>query len=157
MSKQSLTTPKWEILELALNGPTTGNPFKEVVLSCEFSFQNRTQIQSGFYDGGGTYEVRFMPDVTGVWNYVTRSNVPELDGQQGEFTCVEALEGVHGPVSVYFLAPQKLQDKYWDHHYCARGTAPHRANRFAADAKKCECIGGSNLRWFWAHPYQGLS
>ena len=54
----------------------------------------------GFYDGDGVYRIRFMPDTPGDWRYVTKSNVSELDGQQGQFTCVEASEGNHGPVGV---------------------------------------------------------
>jgi len=41
-----------------------------------------------------------MPDTPGRWTTVTRSNVDELDGVMGEFTCVEPSAGNHGPVGV---------------------------------------------------------
>jgi hypothetical protein len=88
------------MFELVLNGPTSGNPFADVTLSAQFSYQNRVLEPDGFYDGDGVYRIRFMPDTPGEWRYVTKSNVPELDGQQGQFTCVEASEGNHGPVRV---------------------------------------------------------
>lgn len=92
---------RWGIFELSLEGPTSGNPFVDVTIRAQFTHQNRMVEPDGFYDGYGIYRVRFMPDAPGVWNYVTRSNVPELDGQHGEFTCVESIEGVHGPVYVH--------------------------------------------------------
>ena len=91
---------RWGIFELVLEGPTSGNPFIDVTLSAQFTYQNRVLEPDGFYDGDGVYRIRFMPDTPGEWRYVTKSNVPELDGQQGQFTCVEASEGNHGPVHV---------------------------------------------------------
>jgi hypothetical protein len=46
----------------------------------------------GFYCGDGQYKVRFMPKSMGVWSYVTTSSIAQLDGQAGEFTCVEPSE-----------------------------------------------------------------
>ena len=97
---------RWGIVELVLEGPANGNPFIDVTLSARFSYQNRVLEPDGFYDGAnedgssGVYRVRFMPDTPGEWRYVTKSNVSELDGQQGQFTCVEASEGNQGPVRV---------------------------------------------------------
>lgn len=91
---------RWGIFEVVLNGPASGNPFIDVILSAQFSRQNRVLEPDGFYDGEGVYRIRFMPDSPGEWHYVTRSNVPELDGQRGQFTCVAASEGNRGPVKV---------------------------------------------------------
>ncbi len=91
---------RWGIFELALAGPSDGNPFIDVTFSAQFSYQNRVIEPDGFYDGDGVYRIRFMPDTPGEWRYVTKSNASELDGQQGQFTCVAASEGNHGPVHV---------------------------------------------------------
>jgi hypothetical protein len=91
---------RWEIFELSLEGPRKGNPFLDVRLSAKFSCQNREFEPDGFYDGNGNYRIRFMPDTLGEWHYITQSNVPELDGQQGKFNCVPASEGNHGPVHI---------------------------------------------------------
>jgi len=32
-----INTEKWKIFETSLEGPATGNPFKEVQLTCKFS------------------------------------------------------------------------------------------------------------------------
>ena len=74
---------KYDIYEITLNGPTDGNPFTDVDLSAVFIFRNRKQLVSGFYDGDGTYKIRFMPCKEGEWHYETQSNVDELNGITG--------------------------------------------------------------------------
>ncbi len=54
----------------------------------------------GFYDGNGVYKLRFMPELTGQWNYRTKSNISELHDKTGELRCVPATEGNHGSVRV---------------------------------------------------------
>lgn len=90
----------WDFFEAAYTAETTGNPFVDVRFEAEFSLGHRTVRVSGFYDGGGVYRVRFMPDTEGAWSYVTRSNVPALDGQTGAFQCVAASGANHGVVRV---------------------------------------------------------
>lgn len=91
---------RWGIFELSLKGPEDGNPFLDVTLGTRFKYKSRVVEADGFYDGKGIYRVRFMPDTPGVWSYVTQSNCHELDGQTGEFTCIEPSPGNHGPVGV---------------------------------------------------------
>lgn len=93
-------TTKYDVFELVLNGPSEGNPFTDVDLSAEFFFLNRKKIVSGFYDGDGIYKIRFMPETEGTWTYITKSNISELDGKQGTFTCGPAVAKDHGPVRV---------------------------------------------------------
>jgi hypothetical protein len=69
-------------------------------LAATFTRGDREVKCTGFYDGGGTYRVRFMPDAAGAWTFVTRSNKAELDGKAGRVTCVEPSPGNHGPVRV---------------------------------------------------------
>ena len=91
---------KWDYFELALKADTSDNPFLDMTLEADFSYQHRTITVAGFYDGDQTYRVRFMPDMEGTWRYVTRSNLAALDGQQGEITCVAPSGNNHGPVRV---------------------------------------------------------
>jgi len=92
---------QWDIFELTLKGPAEGNPFVDVRLSAEFRRGGEVFAPSGFYDGGGEYKVRFMPDAAGEWTYLTKSNRRELDGKKGQFTCTKARGGNHGPVRVH--------------------------------------------------------
>jgi hypothetical protein len=99
-SGPSQTVEQWGIFELALEGPSRGNPFLEVELRAQFTLGERTVGVDGFYDGEGTYRVRFMPDVPGEWMYTTSSTQPELDGRSGAFSCAPVSPGNHGPVRV---------------------------------------------------------
>src|ERR1700722_19724162 len=66
--------PQWEVFELNLSGPSSGNPFTDIQFTGTFTLGNRTVDAEGFYDGGGTYKLRFMPDTEGQWSYRTNSN-----------------------------------------------------------------------------------
>jgi hypothetical protein len=46
--------PQWEVFELALAGPSSGNPFTDVQLTATFALGHRTVAVEGFYDGRGT-------------------------------------------------------------------------------------------------------
>jgi hypothetical protein len=91
---------QWGLYEITLNGPAEGNPFLDVSLSARFSRGEQTAEVNGFYDGGGVYRVRFMPDRPGEWRYETRSSAPALNGRTGAFTCGAPSAGNHGPVRV---------------------------------------------------------
>jgi hypothetical protein len=94
---------QWDIFEIALSGPTGGNPFVDVQLSARFtnSSSDKPIDVEGFYDGDGTYRVRFMPEAQGTWKYQTQSNRSELNGKTGSFECGAPLRGNHGPVRVH--------------------------------------------------------
>lgn len=85
--------------ELRFDGPDQGNPFLDVELVAEFSGPDGIlRTVGGFYDGGGQFAVRLLPEVLGEWTYRTRSNVQALDGVTGDFT-IEPGSG-HGRVEV---------------------------------------------------------
>ncbi|WP_284645273.1 nucleoside hydrolase-like domain-containing protein [Paenibacillus silviterrae] len=73
------------ILELVFRGPVLDSP-SDV---CVFTLVVEGQNFEGFYLGNGEYRVRFMPKATGHWSYETKSDIAELNGQTGEFTCIE--------------------------------------------------------------------
>jgi hypothetical protein len=92
--------PLWEIFEYTLKGPAEGNPFVDVELKAVFRQGHREVEVTGFYDGDGTYKIRYMPDTLGEWSFTTRSGAKALDGQTGKLRVVAALPGVRGPVRV---------------------------------------------------------
>jgi hypothetical protein len=91
---------RWDYFELNLPGPTSGNPFIDVTLSATFRYEHRTISVDGFYDGDGSYKVRFMPDALGTWTWTTTSNALALNSQSGSFQCIATQAGNRGPVSV---------------------------------------------------------
>lgn len=90
----------WATYELTFNGPSEGNPFQDVELRADFTQGDRIVRVNGFYDGDGKYKLRLLPDATGTWSYVTRSNVASLDSVSGSFDVGPGREGHHGPVRV---------------------------------------------------------
>jgi Domain of unknown function (DUF5060)/Domain of unknown function (DUF5605)/Protein of unknown function (DUF4038) len=96
-----MTVEQWGLFEFALNGPQDGNPFVDVAFGARFRFQHREINVAGFYDGGGVYRVRFMPDMPGEWEYVTHSSAPGLDNVAGKFICIAPSPRNHGPVRVH--------------------------------------------------------
>jgi hypothetical protein len=94
------TVEQWGIFELALKGPTNGNPFTDVKLSAQFTQGTNVVVATGFYDGDGIYRVRFMPETQGRWKYTTISNVRKLDGKTGSFKVTKPSRQNHGPVRV---------------------------------------------------------
>ena len=92
------TVEQWDIFELSLDGPRDGNPFLDVELSATFTRGDRAIEVNGFYDGSDKYLVRFMPDATGRWSYVTESSEASLDGKRGTFQCRRPAPDNHGPV-----------------------------------------------------------
>jgi Domain of unknown function (DUF5060)/Protein of unknown function (DUF4038)/Domain of unknown function (DUF5605) len=92
---------QYDVYEVALRGPSTGNPYLDVELGAVFSRRDRSVSASGFYDGGGNYKIRFMPNEVGQWSFVSTSNVMELQGRVGQFLCVKPAKTVHGPVRVH--------------------------------------------------------
>jgi len=67
-----------------------GEAAPETEVSVEFrSPSGKPHGVLGFWDGGKTWRVRFMPDEPGTWTYQSRSRpaLVGLDGQTGEFAC----------------------------------------------------------------------
>ena len=75
------TASLWATFELSFEGPSGGNPFRDVTLRATFTQGERTVRVAGFYDGDGRYLVRFLPDTQGQWRYQTSSNVSALDAR----------------------------------------------------------------------------
>ncbi len=99
------TVEQWSCFEIELEGPSAGhpsvgNPFVEVELRATFSHGDTHLTVDGFYDGQGTYRVRFMPTLAGEWTYRTASNVKALDGKTGSLTATSPAGNNHGPVRV---------------------------------------------------------
>ncbi len=94
------TVERWGLYEIALDGPSTGNPFDDVRVAATFASDARTIRVPGFYDGDGVYRIRFSPPDLGVWRWTSDSNVTALDGQGGVVRAIEPTRGNRGPVRV---------------------------------------------------------
>jgi hypothetical protein len=91
---------QWGLVEARLPGPSSGNPIADVRFAAVFELGDDKRTVTGFYDGGGRYCARFMPDKPGRWQYTTQSNVAELDRKTGHIDVSAASKDNHGPVRV---------------------------------------------------------
>ncbi len=87
--------------DLKFRAPATGNPF-EVSLIADFTGPNNLRLQvPGFYDGDGTWVVRFSPTEVGNWTMKTTSTQAALNGLTDTVTCVPNRHAkVHGGLRV---------------------------------------------------------
>ena len=95
-----LKVPKWGVFETSFRSRTEhANPYTDVDLACVFRGPDGARfVVEGFWDGGGTWRVRFAPEAAGKWSYETSSNDRQLDGKTGSFLCVPSKS--HGHVGV---------------------------------------------------------
>jgi hypothetical protein len=101
---------RWGVYEIELQGPSSGNPYLDVSVGAHFRFRNRIVDADGFYDGDGTYRIRFMPDELGEWSYTTFSNTPALNGKTGAFAATAPAKENHGPVRVRYTTHFAYED-----------------------------------------------
>ena len=95
-----LRVGQWERFELAIsNSAAYKNPYQDVQLDVEYTRPDGSKVEfPGFFDGGETWRIRFMPDVEGQWKYAARFS----DGQRassGSFSCVASENP--GPLCAY--------------------------------------------------------
>jgi hypothetical protein len=100
LTARAVEVERWGVYELTLPGPADGNPFTDVSLTARFTYGDTAIPVTGFYDGAGTYRVRFMPTAEGEWRYKTQSNAAALNGKTGTFTAGQPSPANHGPVRV---------------------------------------------------------
>jgi hypothetical protein len=104
---QDAAVPLWGRFEAAFTAEEDTSP--DADLAVEFtSPSGRQRAVPGFWDGGRTWRVRFLPDEEGTWRFRSRARRGTgLDGQAGRFTCrkLDLAAGGnpflrHGPVVV---------------------------------------------------------
>src|SRR6478735_7935800 len=69
------TVERWGVHEIVLRGPDKGNPYVDVTLTAVYQGAGQTFTVPGFYDGDGTFRVRFSPPQTGEWTWAVDSNL----------------------------------------------------------------------------------
>ena len=79
----------WDRFEVAVtNTKNYGNRYKDVTLNVTYTRPDQSQVQFwGFYDGGDTWRLRFMPDQLGLWQYSATFS-DGTDGTDGVFEVI---------------------------------------------------------------------
>ncbi len=88
----------WDRFEASVqNTKSYGDPYRDVTLNVTYTRPGGGTVSFwGFYDGGTTWKLRFMPDRTGTWSY-SASFSDGRPGASGTFDCVASdLPGLIG-------------------------------------------------------------
>jgi len=102
-----VTVRQWDRFEAGVTNPTTyADPYRDVKLRVRYTRPDGREVEfPGFFDGGGQWRLRFMPDQPGTWQYHAAFS-DGSPGVRGSFTCVPSdLPGLvvpHGPNPIWF-------------------------------------------------------
>jgi hypothetical protein len=97
----------WERFERAFtNEARYTDPYRDVGLDVTYIAPDGRRVPFwGFFDGGATWKIRFMPDQLGIWRYEARFSDGAPAGG-GRFACVPSTVpgqfAVHGPNPIWF-------------------------------------------------------
>jgi len=98
LPKAVASVGQWDRFECAVTNATVHqDPHRDVTLKAAFTRPDGNEVEFwGFYDGGTTWRLRFMPDQLGEWAYTARFS-DGSPGVSGTFNCVESdLPGLVG-------------------------------------------------------------
>lgn len=90
---------KWGPFEVSVMGKSDNNPFTDYQVFGQFEGKSENKVVTGFYDGDGTYKVRFMPSFEGEYSFRIFGSFSE-ETYSGGFTAVKPTGKNHGPVRV---------------------------------------------------------
>ena len=60
---------QYETFELVFSGPEQKDVWAQINLTARFTCGGTVKTVKGFYDGGGRYIVRFLPEQAGTWHW----------------------------------------------------------------------------------------
>jgi len=91
---------RWRCYEWTLEADIAGiaNPFTDVSLKATVQGPDGTCKFDGFYDGGNTFKIRYMPQLEGEYTLTASSSLKALDGLSTTFRAAPPRPGNHGPV-----------------------------------------------------------
>jgi hypothetical protein len=90
---------RWGLFEAVCPGREEGNPFMDYTIAGEFKSKHETIRARGFYDGSGSYKVRFMPSFAEPYTFVISGSFSDTV-YLGGFDSLPATGSNHGPVRV---------------------------------------------------------
>lgn len=94
----SKTVKLYDVLEIVCKGKSDGNPFVDYSISASIFGADSITVK-GFYDGNGTYIVRYMPQKEGEYSFKIFGSFSD-ETEEGSFKVEGADEHNHGMVSV---------------------------------------------------------
>ena len=103
---QAYTCPRWDVIDVVFQVPDPGpDPFA-ITFGATFCGSGDAELRiPGFYNGDGTYLLRFSPPEEGNWAFETYSSAAALSGQRGSVQGRSAV--LEFAIHVQFLVPVK--------------------------------------------------
>ena len=163
------TVERWGMFEIEVKGPSGGNPFTEHhIEGCFVGVNERVRVD-GFYDGEGSYKVRFMPSFEGEYTYEVTADFLE-EPVKGAFSVTPPSEGNHGPVRVAWQVHFSYEDAtpyysvgttcyVWNHQTDAKIAQTLESLKEAGFNKLRFCVLPKhydyNLHEPYSYPYEG--
>ena len=98
----AVTIQQYNVHDFTFSARTEGNPF-DVDLAGEFSGPDGVRLRvPGFYNGNGTWVIRFSPNRLGTWSMRTVASLPALQGKsETGIDCVSNKHpSIHGRLRV---------------------------------------------------------
>ncbi|MEM6690536.1 MAG: DUF5060 domain-containing protein, partial [Planctomycetota bacterium] len=85
---------QWDVFDVRLKAESLSTSPKDVEIAASFEAESGESFStSGFYDGDGTFILRFTPPLAGIWHYKTQSSLKELDGIEGDIVVEKPRDG----------------------------------------------------------------
>lgn len=95
-------TPVFGLFEKAVTVPQSTESFYLAPPRIDIQFTgidgealNQQKMIAAFWDGDSTFRVRFVPEVSGTWQWLMLSEDASLNGQTGQFVCATKLPEGH--------------------------------------------------------------
>jgi DUF1680 family protein len=137
------TVERWSVFELAQTGPDDDplsgfNAFTDVAANATFTHEasGDVTVVAAFFDGNGSYLLRFSPERLGEYSFATASSSPLMPPVRGSFVVTGASRGNHGPVRADATNARAFAFADGSPHFSIGTTAYAWAHGSAADANK---------------------
>jgi len=98
LSPSSIHVTKWSRAEFIFSISNNPKHFTSTWMVATFKNGNINKTVRGFYDDDGRFILRFMPQQEGNWEFITQSNIDELNNIEGSVYCEAASQEETGPV-----------------------------------------------------------
>lgn len=109
LRKYADSIEKWGTFEAEMQGKSEGNPFTDYTIQGTFTSKSEKKTVDGFYDGNGTYKIRFMPSFEEEYQFEIAGTFSDTV-YEGKFKATAPSENNHGPVRVSHIYHMAYED-----------------------------------------------
>lgn len=104
-----------KMFELVFQGEKPDGSETLADIKAVFTNGNSSQSVKGFYDGNGTYKVRFLPREAGVYSWKVTGAV---EAEEQEECTASTQHGMVHTQGYFCLRKRRLLHSFWDYRIC---------------------------------------